>query len=124
MLAGHAHWGVKGGIIVVVVCLRHAAGMDDDNPDAVHELRSYLRVLNARKLDWVAMGDWNMEVGELRGPWLEEVRGIPIVPPGPTCWQAEEGSCLDYVSAAPNLDIKLGGVRVSTEAALYRARIT
>eukprot|EP00959_Pyramimonas_sp_CCMP1952_P315967 6613094-Pyramimonas_sp.AAC.1 len=60
-----------------------------------------------------------MEVDELHGPWLEEVRGIPIVPPGPTCWQAEEGSCLDYVTAAPNLDTKLGEARVTTEAALY-----
>eukprot|EP00959_Pyramimonas_sp_CCMP1952_P352803 7391722-Pyramimonas_sp.AAC.1 len=33
VLAGHVHWGVKGGLIVVVVYLRHSVGMDDDNSD-------------------------------------------------------------------------------------------
>eukprot|EP00959_Pyramimonas_sp_CCMP1952_P099570 2081628-Pyramimonas_sp.AAC.1 len=56
--------------------------MDDDNSDTVHELQRYLTALNARGLDWVAMGDWNMELDELKGPWLEQVRGVPIVPTG------------------------------------------
>eukprot|EP00959_Pyramimonas_sp_CCMP1952_P123242 2576636-Pyramimonas_sp.AAC.1 len=71
--------------------------MDEDNSDTVHELQRYLSVLNARGLDWVAMGDWNMELDELKGPWLEQVRGVPITPSVPTCWQAVEGSCLDYL---------------------------
>eukprot|EP00959_Pyramimonas_sp_CCMP1952_P189507 3964090-Pyramimonas_sp.AAC.1 len=71
--------------------------MDEDNSDTVHELQRYLRVLNARGLDWVVAGDWNMELDELKGPRLEQVRGVQIAPPVPTCWQTVEGSCLDYL---------------------------
>eukprot|EP00959_Pyramimonas_sp_CCMP1952_P403901 8463544-Pyramimonas_sp.AAC.1 len=69
--------------------------MGDDNGDTVHELRSYLRVLNARGLGWVALGDWNMDIGEPNGPWLEVARGAPIAPSEPTCWQAVDGPTLD-----------------------------
>eukprot|EP00959_Pyramimonas_sp_CCMP1952_P124093 2594766-Pyramimonas_sp.AAC.1 len=66
--------------------------MGDDRADAVHELMTYWRAFNARWLDWAALANWNMEIDELQGPWLEAAQGVPIVLRGLTCWQRSEGS--------------------------------
>ena len=75
-VAARAHWGVPGGLVLVSVYVEVGEGPSQRNLAILHEVCSYLAVLNAHGFDWLVGGDSNMEIDEWvvsTGPMLWEV---------------------------------------------------
>eukprot|EP00959_Pyramimonas_sp_CCMP1952_P252302 5271545-Pyramimonas_sp.AAC.1 len=73
-VAGHAHWGVAGGIICVSIYLHDSAGLDAANLAILRKVGHFLLDMSCQGYTWIVGGDFNVEPPVLT-PWLNSIGG-------------------------------------------------
>eukprot|EP00959_Pyramimonas_sp_CCMP1952_P249308 5211461-Pyramimonas_sp.AAC.1 len=71
-VAAHLHWGVPKGIVVMGVYLYDDQGLDADNMAIISGILKYVGLLNFLGMDWIVLGDWNLQPEVWADEWLEQ----------------------------------------------------
>eukprot|EP00959_Pyramimonas_sp_CCMP1952_P355029 7437115-Pyramimonas_sp.AAC.1 len=89
------------------VYLHGSQGLSPDNRYLISEVLRYVGMLNVLGMDWMVLGDWNLEPTEWEDQWIRQVRGQLHVPTGPICWKSAMGTVYDYALVTANLQSRL-----------------
>eukprot|EP00959_Pyramimonas_sp_CCMP1952_P222910 4660046-Pyramimonas_sp.AAC.1 len=76
----------------MIAHLHDCQGLSPGNRFISSEVLRYVGMLNVLGMDWMALGDWNLEPTEWEEQWLRQVRGQLHMPTGPTCWKSAMGT--------------------------------
>ena len=79
MIAAHAHWGIRGGFIIINLYMNTELGLEGENLGILWRAVEYAATLNQLGYDWVIMGDFNMDVESLHtNSLIQSVHGRHI----------------------------------------------
>eukprot|EP00959_Pyramimonas_sp_CCMP1952_P313407 6559746-Pyramimonas_sp.AAC.1 len=74
------------------VYLYDGQGLDADNMAIILSILKYVGLLNFLGLDWIVLGDWNLQHEVWADEWLEQVHGVLLFSETSTCHKSRLGT--------------------------------
>ena len=98
MVAAHAHWGIRGGIVIVNIYMDVELGLAGGHLGMLWRAVEYVGQLNELGYEWAIVGGFNMGIEELNyNGWVEMIGGHATRSDEPTCIKANPSTHIDLI---------------------------